>query len=996
MPRVGVRHVQVVGVGGKLGGNRVDALDERRNPPRQPQLADGQLRAVDDRRDAAVVKAEHLGAPQQVGGQGRAAAAARGRRRAERRLVADNRRELVQEPPVHVGQAVDGFDRLAGGQPTGHGQHPPVGRDGHGIGAVRYDARHKAVDRVVADHAEGLLEGLLKRPPNGHHLPDRLHGRPEFPRHARKLVQVPPRHLDDHIVEGRLKAGRRFAGDQVAEDRQRAAERNLGRDKRERVARGLGRERRRPRQPRIDLNDAVLGRVRVERILHVALANNAEMPHRPHRRVAEHIVVRVGERLRRRHNHRVARVHAERVKVLHVAHRHAVALAVADHLILDFLPALHRPLDEHLRGGRQRLGRERPQLGRIVRKARTEAAERKRRAQDDGVADRLCRRQRLVHRLTRAAVGKRFPNFRQARVEAGAVFRILNRPHGRAEHPDAEGRERARLFERQPTVERRLPAKRDEDAVGPLILRHLGHVHGVHGEEVDLVGHALGRLHRRHVGVDEDGADGFRAEGLERLGGGKVKLPSLANGQPPRAEDEHLAQRPRRHGRRGGEAKGRRRRGPDHCRDRVADGRLGAHVRHIQLPPAARREERQEGVKEVGRIPRPGVCFRVELHGKEGAVAVDNPLVGPVIGVGEEREPPPRAGAVRHVDGVAVVLGRDVAAAGRLLDGRLVVAPVAILELVRAVAGRKREQLVAEADAENGARRPPLHRRPQAVNGPRERRRVARPVGDKDAVKVPRCVGRGIVVVKRHARDDRPPLQEAPQLVHLEAAVNDEDAWPGGPRRKGHRVGVVHRHVRGGDGGDQWRRRRVDKRRCGRRPPVGRPVNEQLGEEGPPLPQQLRQAARVNPRNGRHALVRQKGTERRRRRPMRVGFPAIVRHDQRRRVDGRRLEVHGEARRRVDGGRVGRAIVAGQREGEDEQLAAVARVGQRFGVADHARLEDGLAGRRGARPKRPAAELHPVFKDERRADAGRGGRGPTDGGGGVASVAPLGPPLAAP
>src|SRR5438552_4047056 len=55
-----------------------------------------------------------------------------------------------------------------------------------------------------------------------------------------------------------------------------------------------------------------------------------------------------------------------------------------------------------------------------------------------------------------------------------------------------------------------------------------------------------------------------------------------------------------------------------------------------------------------------------------------------------------------EVDAEAVVLRRDLDAAGREVFHRLVAAAVAELELVRRAAEREREKLVAEANSENG------------------------------------------------------------------------------------------------------------------------------------------------------------------------------------------------------------------------------------------------------------------------------------------------------
>ena len=64
------------------------------------------------------------------------------------------------------------------------------------------------------------------------------------------------------------------------------------------------------------LDDAVLARRGVQRVLDVALANDAEVADDVDRGRPEHVVVGVRQRLRRRHHNGIASVDPERVKVL--------------------------------------------------------------------------------------------------------------------------------------------------------------------------------------------------------------------------------------------------------------------------------------------------------------------------------------------------------------------------------------------------------------------------------------------------------------------------------------------------------------------------------------------------------------------------------------------------------------------------------------------------------------------------------------------------------
>ena len=95
---------------------------------------------------------------------------------------------------------------------------------------------------------------------------------------ARELAQVPSGDLDDAVVEAGLETRGGAAGDRVLELGEGLSERELGGDVGERVPGGLGGQSRRPRQPRVDLDDVVLLRVGAEGVLHVALAHDAQVP----------------------------------------------------------------------------------------------------------------------------------------------------------------------------------------------------------------------------------------------------------------------------------------------------------------------------------------------------------------------------------------------------------------------------------------------------------------------------------------------------------------------------------------------------------------------------------------------------------------------------------------------------------------------------------------------------------------------------------------------
>ena len=84
-----------------------------------------------------------------------------------------------------------------------------------------------------------LLNRLLERPPNTHDLADRLHARAKQPAHARELLKIPARNLDNDVVQAGLEARGGDLRDGVLDLVQRDAETELRGDESEGVASSL-------------------------------------------------------------------------------------------------------------------------------------------------------------------------------------------------------------------------------------------------------------------------------------------------------------------------------------------------------------------------------------------------------------------------------------------------------------------------------------------------------------------------------------------------------------------------------------------------------------------------------------------------------------------------------------------------------------------------------------------------------------------------------------
>ncbi len=198
------------------------------------------------------------------------------------------------------------------------------------------------------ERAHRFQQRLLEGAADGHHFADRLHLRTERFVCARKLLKLPLRNLDDHVIERRLKARRRLARDVVGNLVERVADGELGRDLRDRKSRRLRRQRRRTRHARVHLDDDHASVVRIDGELNVRSAGlDADLADDGDRGIAHRLVFAVGERLRRRDGDRVAGVRAHRIEVLDGADDDDVVGEIAHQLELVLFPAEHRFFEQH-------------------------------------------------------------------------------------------------------------------------------------------------------------------------------------------------------------------------------------------------------------------------------------------------------------------------------------------------------------------------------------------------------------------------------------------------------------------------------------------------------------------------------------------------------------------------------------------------------------------------------------------------------------------------
>mmetsp|Transcript_53358 Transcript_53358/g.126154 ORF Transcript_53358/g.126154 Transcript_53358/m.126154 type:complete len:499 (-) Transcript_53358:1442-2938(-) len=440
--------------------------------------------------------------------------------------------ELAEEPAVDARHLMDALHRVAG-VVEGVGERvDPVRRRLHQLHVpLLVGPRALGLETLpgAVDHAHGLLETLGEVTRDGHHLADGAHLGADLPLDMREFVEVPAGVLDDAVVERRLERGRGHLGNGVSDLLELDAEGELRSDGSERVAGGLGGEGRGARETRVDLDDAVVLRVLVQRVLDVALADDAQVADHLDGGSAEHVVLVVGERLRGRDDNRLAGVDAHRVEVLHVADGHAVVVGVTHDLVLGLLPALDGLLHKHLRAGGQSDLHQRLELRLVVRKARAEAAEGEGSARDEGVADDLGGLEGLLEGVAGDGGRELLSDLVELHLEHIAVLSSDDGLHRGAQHLDAVLGKGTSLPHLYAAVERGLAAEGKAHAVRTLLLEDLLDEARGDGKEVHLVCHALGGHDSGDVGVDEDGFAALLLERLDSLGAGVVKLASLTD-----------------------------------------------------------------------------------------------------------------------------------------------------------------------------------------------------------------------------------------------------------------------------------------------------------------------------------------------------------------------------------------------------------------------------------------------------------------------------------
>ena len=206
---------------------------------------------------------------------------------------------------------------------------------------------------ALVDGTHGLAEGFLEVACQSHGLAHGLHGSGQRRIGTRELFEGETRDLGDHVVDGRLEAGRSGLRDIVLDFVERVAKSQLGGDLRNREAGRLGCQSGGTGHTRVHFDDDDASGVRVDGELDVAAAGiDAHATNDGDADVTKLLILAIGQSEHRRHGNGIAGVHADRIHVLNRADDHDIVFLVAHQLEFVFLPAFDAFFDQHLVGWR--------------------------------------------------------------------------------------------------------------------------------------------------------------------------------------------------------------------------------------------------------------------------------------------------------------------------------------------------------------------------------------------------------------------------------------------------------------------------------------------------------------------------------------------------------------------------------------------------------------------------------------------------------------------
>ncbi len=247
----------------------------------------------------------------------------------------------------------------------------------------------------------------------------------------------------------------------------------------------------------------------------------------------------IRQRLARCHDDGITRMHADRVDVLHVTYGDAVVVTVTHDLVLDFLPAGHAALDEHLadHGVVESLDDDIDELFLILSDAAARAAHGIGRAHDDRIADAVGEVHGIGHALDDGALRDWLAELLHRFLKHLAILSAFNGLERRTEQLDVVFLQHALLRELYGEVQSSLAAQRRKQAVRALLRDNFCHELDLQRLDVDAIRDMRIRHDRGRVRVHEHDLEAFLFQGAAGLRARVVELRGLANNDRAGAND---------------------------------------------------------------------------------------------------------------------------------------------------------------------------------------------------------------------------------------------------------------------------------------------------------------------------------------------------------------------------------------------------------------------------------------------------------------------------
>ena len=226
------------------------------------------------------------------------------------------------------------------------------------------------------------------------------------------------------------------------------------------------------------------------------------------------MVFAVGKRLRRRHYNTFAGMDAQRIEIFHVTNRDHIVETIANHFILYLFPAFQRFFNQHLTRIRKGFFGQVFQFSPIAAKAAALSAEGKCRPNNDRKANFEACFERCFNRCNSHRAGCFDINRSQQLRKHLAVFGFDNGFNGRSQHTQSIFFKDPLLVKRDATVQSRLSAKSQQNALRLLLLDDFFDKKRCNRQKINGVGNLLRGLHRGDVGIDKNGMYPFFFKGF--------------------------------------------------------------------------------------------------------------------------------------------------------------------------------------------------------------------------------------------------------------------------------------------------------------------------------------------------------------------------------------------------------------------------------------------------------------------------------------------------